>query len=170
MRAQGLRHGRVAVKASKGVPLCQTLHPRYLATEAISATPVHSDLASRTPPYPKILKKFQEVRRILGASHRLTLAEKILYSHLDNPEDSLLLNTHNGANIRGAANLKLKPDRVAMQDASAQMALLQFMSCGLSSTAVPASIHCDHMIVGERGADTDLPSSIQGNKEVFDFL
>ena len=57
-----------------------------------------------------------------------------------------------------------------MQDASAQMALLQFMSCGLSSTAVPASIHCDHMIVGERGADTDLPSSIAGNKEVFDFL
>jgi homoaconitase len=98
------------------------------------------------------------------------LAEKILYSHLDNPEDSLLSNTQNGANIRGVANLKLKPDRVAMQDASAQMALLQFMSCGLPSTAVPASIHCDHMIVGERGADVDLPASITGNKEVFDFL
>jgi len=57
-----------------------------------------------------------------------------------------------------------------MQDASAQMALLQFMSCGLPSTAVPASIHCDHMIVGERGADVDLPASITGNQEVFDFL
>ena len=57
-----------------------------------------------------------------------------------------------------------------MQDASAQMALLQFMACGLPSTAVPASIHCDHMIVGERGADIDLPTSIKGNKEVFDFL
>ena len=57
-----------------------------------------------------------------------------------------------------------------MQDASAQMALLQFMSCGLPATAVPASIHCDHMIVGERGADVDLPSSVTGNKEVFDFL
>ena len=57
-----------------------------------------------------------------------------------------------------------------MQDASAQMALLQFMSCGLPTTAVPASIHCDHMIVGERGADIDLPASITGNKEVFDFL
>lgn len=57
-----------------------------------------------------------------------------------------------------------------MQDASAQMALLQFMSCGLPSTAVPASIHCDHMIVGERGADVDLPASISGNQEVFDFL
>ena len=100
----------------------------------------------------------------------MTLAEKILYSHLDNPEESLLSNTQNGANIKGNANLKLKPDRVAMQDASAQMALLQFMSCGLPSTAVPASIHCDHMIVGERGADVDLPSSIKGNKEVFDFL
>ena len=78
--------------------------------------------------------------------------------------------TNNGADIRGKANLKLKPDRVAMQDASAQMALLQFMSCGLPTTAVPASIHCDHMIVGERGADVDLPQSIKGNKEVFDFL
>jgi homoaconitase len=100
----------------------------------------------------------------------LTLAEKILYSHLENPEESLLSNTNNGKDIRGKANLKLKPDRVAMQDASAQMALLQFMSCGLPSTAVPASIHCDHMIVGEKGADTDLPNSIAGNKEVFDFL
>ena len=57
-----------------------------------------------------------------------------------------------------------------MQDASAQMALLQFMSCGLLSTAVPTSVHCDHMIVGERGADVDLPASITGNKEVYDFL
>lgn len=107
---------------------------------------------------------------MLGISRRLTLAEKILYSHLESPEESLLSNTQNGANVRGNANLKLKPDRVAMQDASAQMALLQFMSCGLPSTAVPASIHCDHMIVGERGADVDLPTSITGNKEVFDFL
>ena len=98
------------------------------------------------------------------------MAEKILYSHLDSPEESLLSSTQNGKDIRGSANLKLKPDRVAMQDASAQMALLQFMSCGLPSTAVPASIHCDHMIVGERGVDVDLPSSITGNKEVFDFL
>ena len=112
----------------------------------------------------------RDVRRILGPTRDLTLAEKILYSHLDNPEDSLLTNTQNGADIRGIANLKLKPDRVAMQDASAQMALLQFMSCGLPSTAVPSSIHCDHMIVGERGADVDLPESIKGNKEVFDFL
>jgi homoaconitase len=84
---------------------------------------------------------------VLGSSRQLTLAEKILYAHLENPEESLLSNTNNGKDIRGQANLKLKPDRVAMQDASAQMALLQFMSCGLPSTAVPASIHCDHLIV-----------------------
>ena len=122
------------------------------------------------PPYPKIVRNLEQVRKVLGSERALTLAEKILYSHLANPEESLLTGTNNGRDIRGQANLKLKPDRVAMQDASAQMALLQFMSCGLPSTAVPASIHCDHMIVGERGADTDLPASIKGNSEVFDFL
>lgn len=100
----------------------------------------------------------------------MTFAEKVLYSHLSDPEESLLSNTQNGRNIRGNATLKLSPDRVAMQDASAQMALLQFMSCSLLSTAIPTSIHCDHMIVGERGADVDLPASITGNKEVYDFL
>ncbi|KAJ5709989.1 hypothetical protein N7493_009581 [Penicillium malachiteum] len=134
---------------------------RGLATEATS---------SRMPPYPKIVRNLEQVRKVLASDRALTLAEKILYAHLANPEESLLTGTNNGRDIRGKANLKLKPDRVAMQDASAQMALLQFMSCGLPSTAVPASIHCDHMIVGERGADTDLPASIKGNSEVFDFL
>ena len=109
------------------------------------------------------------MRRVTG-ERPLTLAEKILYSHLENAEEDLQSGTNGGKDIRGKANLKLKPDRVAMQDASAQMALLQFMTCGLPSTAVPASIHCDHMIVGEKGADVDLPASIAGNKEVFDFL
>src|SRR5439155_7462215 len=97
------------------------------------------DISSRTPPYPKLLKKLHDVRSILGSSRKLSLAEKILYSHLNNPEESLLSNTGNGSRIRGSAILKLNPDRVAMQDASAQMALLQFMTCGLPSTAVPAS-------------------------------
>ncbi|KAI9695812.1 MAG: aconitate hydratase [Bogoriella megaspora] len=149
----------------------QSLHHRRrnLATVTDSASP-SLDASSRTPPYSKLLKRLQEVRRLLSPNRALTVSEKILYSHLDNPSESLLTNTQNGTSIRGNANLKLKPDRVAMQDASAQMALLQFMSCGLPSTAVPASIHCDHMIVGERGADVDLPQSIEGNKEVFDFL
>ena len=144
--------------------------PRGLATITNSDTRTHSDLASRTPPYVRVVKNLSLVRSILGQNRPLTLTEKILYSHLDNPEESLLTGTQNGAAVRGNGNLKLKPDRIAMQDASAQMALLQFITCGIPSTAVPASIHCDHMIVGERGADVDLPASIKGNKEVFDFL
>ena len=152
-------------------PLLQLHLQQYgfaTATEQ-STSPIASDVASRTPPYAKLLKRLHAVRRLLP-NRPLTLAEKILFSHLDNAEESLFEGTSNGANIRGNATLKLKPDRVAMQDASAQMAILQFMSCKLPTTAVPASIHCDHMIVGEKGADTDLPNSVKGNKEVFDFL
>lgn len=143
-------------------------HRRTYAVHANTTPPPRRRAA--VPPYQKILRGFEDVRSILSSSRKLTLAEKILYAHLDNVEESLLENTNNGRDIRGNANLKLKPDRVAMQDASAQMAILQFMTCNLPSTAVPASIHCDHMIVGEKGSDIDLPNSIQGNKEVFDFL
>ena len=142
-----------------------------MATEAKPSVLPTSDVAQRVPPdYKTLFRNLKQVYKVLGRNARLTYAEKILYSHLHDVEESLLSNTQNGKEIRGNATLKLKPDRVAMQDASAQMALLQFMSCGLPSTAVPTSIHCDHMIVGERGADVDLPSSITGNKEVFDFL
>lgn len=134
------------------------------------ATPSFNNSNPRIPPYLKLVKNYGKVKEVLGKSTALTLAEKILYSHLDNAEESLLTNTNGGRNIRGIANLKLKPDRVAMQDASAQMALLQFMTCNLPSTAIPASIHCDHLIVGERGAQSDLESGIKMNQEVFDFL
>ena len=147
-----------------------TFHLRSLATEAIPKTPASPDIVSRVPPYKDLIGKLNLVYDVLGKAKQLTFAEKVLYSHLDSVEESLLSNTQNGKEVRGNATLKLKPDRVAMQDASAQMALLQFMSCGLPSTAVPTSIHCDHMIVGERGADVDLPASITGNKEVFDYL
>lgn len=143
---------------------------RFLATEATTNTLASPDVASRIPPYKSLIEKLDTVYNVLGKATQLTYAEKVLYSHLDSVEESLLSNSENGKAVRGNATLKLKPDRVAMQDASAQMALLQFMSCGLPSTAVPTSIHCDHMIVGERGADVDLPASITGNKEVFDFL
>ncbi|KAF5659485.1 aconitate mitochondrial [Fusarium heterosporum] len=128
-----------------------------------------STVKSLPPTYEKLYTKYTDVRRVLG-KQRLTLAEKILYSHLDNPEDSLLNNTDNGRNIRGKANLRLNPDRVNMQDASAQMAILQFMSCNLAKPAIPASIHCDHLIVGSKGAEDDLSAGIETNKEVFDFL
>ncbi|PTB69696.1 aconitase iron-sulfur domain-containing protein [Trichoderma citrinoviride] len=128
-----------------------------------------STVSSLPPTYEKLLTRYTDVRRVLGRQ-RLTLAEKILYSHLDNVEESLLTNTDGGRSIRGKANLLLKPDRVNMQDASAQMALLQFMSCKLERPAIPASIHCDHLIVGSRGAEDDLAAGIQTNKEIFDFL
>ncbi|KAI5837588.1 aconitase family-domain-containing protein [Morchella snyderi] len=154
---------------TKWTPTRQPL-TRTLATPASPHInfSVHPEIASRTPPYSKLIKNLAEVRRVLGSATGLTLAEKIVYSHLANPEESL--GGRSNGSIRGDAYLKLKVDRVAMQDASAQMALLQFMTCGLAKTAVPASIHCDHMIVGEKGADVDLPKSIEGNKEVFDFL
>ena len=157
-------------------PLLSSIYSSYVATNRTFATaterpasPSASSVESRTPPYSKLVRNLHEVRKLLQA-RPLTLAEKILYSHLENAEESLLQNTNGGRDIRGQASLKLMVDRVAMQDASAQMALLQFMTCKLPSTLVPSSIHCDHMIVGERGADTDLPNSIEGNKEVYDFL
>ncbi|EKC99706.1 aconitate hydratase [Trichosporon asahii var. asahii CBS 8904] len=124
------------------------------------------DYDAITPPYPRLIKTLDEVRNVLGKDRKLTLAEKILYAHVRNPEESL----GGGGKIRGERYLKLRPDRVAMQDASAQMALLQFMTCGLPDTAVPASIHCDHLIQAYRGAAEDLPRSIDQNKEVFEFL
>lgn len=96
-----------------------------------------------------------------GLTSRLTLAEKILYSHVHTPIKSV---------VRGETYLKLNPDRVAMQDASAQTALLQFMLSKKASTAVPASVHCDHLIEAHVGADSDLASSITKNNEIFDFL
>ncbi|KAK0651537.1 aconitase family-domain-containing protein [Cercophora newfieldiana] len=151
------RSGRGLTRAFNAHQIC-----RLAGTRHYSNGPV------LPPKYETLYNKYSEVRRVLGAQ-RLTLAEKILYSHLDNVE-SLLTDTAGGRNIRGKANLKLKPDRVNMQDASAQMALLQFMSCNLPQTAIPASIHCDHLIVGERGAEDDLTAGIKTNHEVFDFL
>lgn len=139
---------------------------RRLATHA-KFPPVTKELASRIPPYAKLLDNLSKVKKITNDAP-LTLAEKILYSHLCDPEESIV--SSKLEDIRGLQYLKLNPDRVAMQDASAQMALLQFMTTGLAQTAVPGSIHCDHLIVGKDGESKDLKSSISTNKEVFDFL
>ena len=93
----------------------------------------------------------------------LTLAEKILYTHL-NPE-SELKNYE-----RGNDYVFYSPDRVAMQDATAQMALLQFMMAGKDKVAVPSTVHCDHLIQAKMGADTDLQNAINTSNEVFNFL
>ncbi|KAF5343684.1 hypothetical protein D9756_011586 [Leucocoprinus leucothites] len=92
----------------------------------------------------------------------LTLSEKILYGHLDDP--------HGQDITRGVSYLKLRPDRVACQDATAQMALLQFMSAGMDTAAVPTTVHCDHLIEAQVGGVKDLERAININKEVYDFL
>ena len=88
----------------------------------------------------------------------LTLAEKIIYSHLDDPHGSEL--------VRGQSYLKLRPDRVACQDATAQMAILQFISAGLPSVQTPATVHCDHLIEAQVGGAKDLARAESINKEV----
>jgi aconitate hydratase len=93
----------------------------------------------------------------------LTLTEKILYAHLN--EESPLDN-----HARGKDYVFFSPDRVAMQDATAQMALLQFMTCGRQVAAVPSTVHCDHLIQAKIGAEQDLAIAIDENKEVYDFL
>ena len=92
----------------------------------------------------------------------LTLAEKILINHLVDPANQEM--------VRGGSYADFNPDRVAMQDATAQMALLQFMTAGLPTTAVPSTVHCDHLILAKVGAKIDLGVAIDDNREVYDFL
>lgn len=92
----------------------------------------------------------------------LTLAEKILFGHLDDPKKQDL--------TRGKSFLLLRPDRVAMQDATAQMALLQFMLAGRDEAAVPSTVHCDHLIRAYEGMTEDMKIAMKENDEVFDFL
>jgi aconitate hydratase len=92
----------------------------------------------------------------------LTLTEKILYTHLYQPVSKTF--------ERGKDYVDFAPDRVAMQDATAQMALLQFSTCGRAKVAVPSTVHCDHLIQAKTGAVADLATSLEINKEVFDFL
>ncbi|KAL2840568.1 aconitase family-domain-containing protein [Aspergillus pseudoustus] len=110
--------------------------------------------------YKKMSQNLDVVRKRL--SRPLTYAEKILYSHLDDP--------HNQAIERGKSYLKLRPDRVACQDATAQMAILQFMSAGMPSVATPTTVHCDHLIEAQVGGEKDLARANEINKEVYDFL
>ncbi|KAF8901204.1 aconitase [Gymnopilus junonius] len=92
----------------------------------------------------------------------LTLSEKIVYGHLDDAVNQDI--------ERGVSYLRLRPDRVACQDATAQMALLQFMSAGMDTAAVPTTVHCDHLIEAQVGGVKDLARAININKEVYDFL
>ena len=109
---------------------------------------------ARTPGRVKV------ARRILGRP--LTLTEKILYAHFHRPLKA--------PSVRGSSYEEFSPDRVAMQDATAQMALLQFMSAGIPRVAVPTTVHCDHLIQAQSGAREDLSQALTDNREVYDFL
>ncbi|MEO8168715.1 MAG: aconitase family protein, partial [bacterium] len=110
--------------------------------------------------YKQIPGRVKAARKVVGKP--LTLTEKILYAHLWNPAKEPF--------TRGQSYVEFGPDRVAMQDATAQMALLQFMSAGIPTVAVPSTVHCDHLIQANVGAKADLAQSFTDNKEVFDFL
>ena len=110
--------------------------------------------------YGNYLQKIDEARTFFDRP--LTYTEKILFSHLS---ENL-----NSVPNRTKTFCTLKPDRVAMQDATAQMALLQFINSGMQTTAVPTTVHCDHLITAITGADDDLSNALITNKEVYDFL
>ena len=99
-------------------------------------------------------------RSLLGRP--LTLAEKVLVAHLDDMDVT--------PPVRGRSYVELRPDRVAMQDATAQMAVLQFMTAGLPAVQVPTTVHCDHLILAQDGATADLAVAEEVNREVYDFL
>ncbi|MFA6768278.1 MAG: aconitate hydratase [Parabacteroides sp.] len=111
--------------------------------------------------YSKYSTKVADARRVVN--HPLTYAEKVLFAHLFNSNEL-------GVFKRGVDYVDFRPDRVAMQDATAQMALLQFMNAGKNKVAVPASVHCDHLIRADVGVEKDLPEAMRANKEVYDFL
>ncbi|WPQ65467.1 aconitate hydratase [Chitinophaga sancti] len=110
--------------------------------------------------YAALPGKVEATRKLLGRP--LTLSEKILYAHLYAPTTS--------AYERGKSYVEFAPDRVAMQDATAQMALLQFMTCGRAKVAVPSTVHCDHLIQAKTGAVADLATANDTNREVYEFL
>jgi aconitate hydratase len=125
-------------------------------TTAESSTPT----ASVAKLYERLSETTAIGRERLGRP--LTFAEKVLFAHFLHPETTDL--------ERGVSYVELMPDRVAMQDATAQMALLQFMTAGLPQVAVPSTVHCDHLIQAQFGATTDLETAGVTNKEVYDFL
>jgi aconitate hydratase len=111
--------------------------------------------------YAALPQRIADARKVLGRP--LNLTEKILYAHL---HDASPLQSYQ----KGKDYVFFAPDRVAMQDATAQMALLQFMTCGMPNTAVPTTVHCDHLIQAEVGSAEDLSTALRENDEVYQFL
>lgn len=119
------------------------------------------DLEMLKKHYASFAEKVNKAKEVTGRP--LALAEKILLAHLYDQNELKDFK-------RGEDYVNFSPDRVAMQDATAQMALLQFMQAGKDNTAVPSTVHCDHLIQAKVGADKDLEVAIDTNKEVYDFL
>ncbi len=119
-----------------------------------------SDMRRIRELYEGLAEKHDQARRRLGRA--LILSEKILYSHLECWPAA--------KPVRGVDTLQFEPDRVAMQDATAQMAMLQFMVAGLDESKIPATIHCDHLIRARSDSGTDLAEALEENREVYDFL
>ncbi len=111
--------------------------------------------------YDELPERIEQIRRVIN--HPLTLSEKILYCHLYKLQEGKDY-------LRGIDYAEFSPARIAMQDATAQMALLQFMVTGRESSSVPVSIHCDHLITAKEGAKKDLNNALAANNEVYDFL
>jgi aconitate hydratase len=111
--------------------------------------------------YAGLAERIEVTRKVVNKP--LTLTEKILYAHLDGGLPKRKYE-------RGKSYVDFRPDRVAMQDATAQMALLQFMQAGKDKVAVPSTVHCDHLIQAKVGAEKDLQTALLNNNEVFDFL
>ncbi|KAJ2804955.1 aconitate hydratase [Coemansia furcata] len=116
------------------------------------------------PNYDLFTQRLDKARATVLENRPLTLAQKILYAHLHD------VTAMTRAPVAGETYLKLSPDCVAMQDASAQMAILQFMLSGMKQTAVPTSIHCDHLVEAYEGADKDVARSWQTSREIYEFL
>src|SRR5688572_9507179 len=136
-----------------------------MAQQMAQAAKAQPDLIGSTPAF--VQKTYDAMASRLAIARKrlnrpLTLTEKILYSHLDDPA---------GAELnRGKSYLDLRPDRVTMQDATAQMAILQFLTTGKKQTTVPTTVHCDHLIAARMGANADLHEATESNKEVYNFL
>jgi len=133
---------------------------RYIYAKFKSA-PMTFDIEMIQKAYQALPGKIEAARKILQKP--MTLTEKILYGHLFDRAPGKAFE-------RGGDYVDFSPDRVAMQDATAQMALLQFMQAGKSKVAVPSTVHCDHLIQAKSGAVEDLKSAINTNQEVYDFL
>ena len=119
------------------------------------------DIAMIKTSYAHLSQRVEAARKLVGKP--LTAAEKILYSHLWDGKPTATF-------TRGADYVDFAPDRIACQDATAQMALLQFMQAGKAKVAVPTTVHCDHLIQAKEGASADLKSANNTSAEVFNFL